>query len=204
MKVKVNFMNNECKEENCSRKSVSRGWCGPHYKNYWRHGNPIGKFIRCSNDMPIQDRLNAKSKINNETGCIEWTGTINPQTGYGGIRFNGKKFSCHRVSWEINNNKSANGKVIMHLCDNKKCINPNHLIVGTQTDNMKDKVTKNRQLKGEQVYGSKLTEKDVKNIIILNRKGKSQSELGRMYNITASAIGNICRRKRWKHVEIQE
>ncbi len=192
----------ECKENHCLKESKTAGFCIRHYKNYSKHGKPDGKFVRCSNNSTIKDRLDSKSKLNPETGCIEWTGTLNPISGYGGIRINGKRFFSHRVSWEEKNKMSAKGLVIRHTCDNPKCINSDHLLSGTQKDNIKDKVIKNRQLKGAQIWNSKLNEEDVKDIILMNKQGKNMSELGRIYDITASAIGNICRRKRWKHVEI--
>lgn len=192
----------ECKENHCLKESKTAGFCIRHYKNYLKYGKPDGKFIRCSNETSIQDRLNAKSKLNLDNGCVEWMGTINKKSGYGGITINGKRFFCHRVSWEEKHKMSAKGLVIRHICDNPKCINSSHLLSGTQKDNMKDKIVKDRQLKGTQIWNSKLNEKDIKDIIFMNRQGKSISELGKIYNITVSAIGNICKRKRWKHVEI--
>jgi hypothetical protein len=95
-----------------------------------------------------------------DNNCIIFGKFITPK-GYGQMRFEGKTHQAHRVAFAKANNLSMSeisGKIIRHKCDNTKCVNPSHLEVGTQYDNMKDKVNRGRQSKGEENGISKLTE----------------------------------------------
>lgn len=76
-------------------------------------------------------------------GCWEWQGHINA-FGYGEIYVNRKHVRAHRLSWEINNGPVPGGLYVCHLCDNPKCVRPDHLFVGTHRDNMQDGKSKGR------------------------------------------------------------
>ena len=95
--------------------------------------------------------------------CIEHKGCVN-NMGYGQVRIKGKTLLAHRVSYATYNNvslASMEGLVVRHTCDNPKCINPNHLIIGTQLDNMKDKVSRGRQAYNEAHWNTKLSSESV-------------------------------------------
>lgn len=79
-----------------------------------------------------------------EDECWEWKGSVNHSTGYGAFGFNSKNTGAHRVSWIIANGEIPNGMCVMHKCDNRICVNPKHLSLGTQDDNAKDRNLKNR------------------------------------------------------------
>jgi len=76
-------------------------------------------------------------------GCMEWVGALY-KSGYAQFWFDGKKQRGHRVIYRLKNGPFAEGLVIRHSCDNKKCINPKHLLIGTQKDNMLDARKRNR------------------------------------------------------------
>jgi hypothetical protein len=78
-----------------------------------------------------------------ENGCWEWDGSIN-QSGYGTIGVNRSSKLAHRVAWEESNGAIPNGLFVLHACDNRRCINPAHLWLGTNDDNMKDMARKGR------------------------------------------------------------
>lgn len=79
-------------------------------------------------------------------GCWIWTGTKMGR-GYGSFRFNGRPTGAHRISWMLANGKlPSSSKVIMHSCDNPACVNPGHLSEGTQSQNVRDCVTKGRHV----------------------------------------------------------
>lgn len=82
-----------------------------------------------------------------ENGCQNWIGGINTG-GYGNFRLNGKVVTSSRMSWLINYGSIPKGMWVLHKCDNRKCVNVNHLFLGNAKDNMKDKVSKGRQSKG--------------------------------------------------------
>lgn len=81
-----------------------------------------------------------------ESGCIEYTGYISPQ-GYGDIIFKTHRWKVHRLYWILLHGPIPEWPeaVVLHSCDNRKCINPDHLSLGTQQENIRDCVGKNRQ-----------------------------------------------------------
>jgi hypothetical protein len=79
-----------------------------------------------------------------EHTCWEWIGHQD-KDGYGRLRVNYEDLRAHRVSWELHNKKKIPPKLmVLHRCDNPSCINPDHLFIGTNTDNMQDAMAKGR------------------------------------------------------------
>jgi hypothetical protein len=94
--------------------------------------------------------LNKVNKL--DGGCWEWTGRLFDNTGYGQYSINSRPVSAHRHSYQVYKGDIPNGLLVRHTCDNRKCVNPDHLIVGTQQDNMNDMVERNRQSQGNTHY----------------------------------------------------
>lgn len=82
-------------------------------------------------------------KVNKTDSCWNWTGAMRPN-GYGCFKVKGKLISSHRFSWELVNGKISDGLLVCHKCDNRKCVNPSHLFLGSQKQNMHDCKSKNR------------------------------------------------------------
>jgi len=128
-----------------------------------------------------------------ESGCWDWTAFANP-AGYGRFRFDGKTVLAHRFAYELYVGPLPEGLWALHKCDNPKCVNPEHLFLGTNQDNITDKVSKNRQY-------SKLTDLQVAAIRELYATGNYyQEHLGAIFNTTQSQISYIVNRKSWKHL----
>ena len=87
---------------------------------------------------------NSHEKGESQSDCWIWAGTQNgpPKKRYGVIRDNYKQKKAHRVSYELHKGEIPDGLVVRHLCDNKLCVNPNHLELGTVSDNNRDKIGK--------------------------------------------------------------
>lgn len=94
-------------------------------------------------ERSLQERLMERVVVNELTGCWEWQGAKN-NIGYGFIRDGNKMRTTHRVSYEEHIANIPQGLCVCHSCDNKKCVNPNHLWLGTVKDNMRDMIKKGR------------------------------------------------------------
>ena len=137
------------------------------------------------------------SKVDKTDKCWMWTAACSSD-GYGNISIKGKTYKPHRVSYEIKHGPIPKGMLICHHCDNKLCVRPSHLFLGTQKDNMQDAVGKGRAARGERHGSSKLTESQVKQIRIDPRMEK---EIAPDYSISNSVVGKIKRRVNWKHIK---
>lgn len=120
-----------------------------------------------------------KTKDNN--GCLEWTGCYNTD-GYPRVFWKGSaNGKLHRIIYELTHKKPATGLVIRHTCDNPKCINPKHLICGTQQDNMQDRVSRDR------TFGLKQPDVDAIKLLY-NSKTYSAKELSLLYQVSLRTI----------------
>jgi len=127
-----------------------------------------------------------------ESGCWEWQG-YKSADGYGQTRCSGRVCSAHRLMYQIALGPIPDNLLVMHKCDNRGCVNPSHLILGTIADNIKDAAQKNRMV-------HKLTFEQVREIRRLNLEGFNQVELAKMYQINQGNISRIISRKRRPHV----
>ena len=132
--------------------------------------------------------------------CWLWQKSKTKQ-GYGQTTYKKKRMYTHRVSWTIHNGEIPDGAQVLHKCDTPPCVNPDHLFLGTNRDNVDDKIAKGRVPLGEQASGSKLTQKQVLEIRKLHAEGLlSQGQLGRNYGVSDVTINNIVHRRQWKHI----
>lgn len=133
------------------------------------------------------------------TECWEWIASV-AKNGYGEFNINRRSHGSHRVAWELTVGPIPSGLWVLHQCDNRKCVNPDHLFLGTVTDNNKDKIKKGRSNRGEKHGHAKLTAKDVVDIRIKVDSGITQTAIAKIYGVDPSTISYICNNKTWSFV----
>lgn len=130
-----------------------------------------------------------------ECGCLVWMGPISKRTGYGHMVIKARPFMPHRVAWEVANGPIPSGMFVLHRCDIRTCINPEHLFLGTHKENMRDMQRKQRSASGERNGAAKLTPSEIAEI-----RGSllSNKRLAAYYGVSPAAIHNIKTMKSWR------
>src|SRR6185437_13664372 len=119
--------------------------------------------------------------------------------------FEGRARLSHRASYQMFCGEIPDGLQVLHRCDNPSCVNPDHLFVGTTTDNMRDMVSKGRNActKGERHPGAKLNASKAFEIKWRSAMGESRNSLAREFSVTKPMIKNIALNRSWQ-LEVQE
>ena len=156
--------------------------------------------------MNDAERFWAKVEKTGENGCWEWTAGLSE--GYGDYWFNGTAVRAHRLSYVLHHPLTIDlwehrEICVCHRCDNRKCVNPSHLFLGSVADNNKDRAEKKRcaDIKGEKHHLAKLTEGQVRDIRIKYANGCiKQQQLALEYGVSHNTISGIIHRIIWKHI----
>lgn len=151
-------------------------------------------------------------KLACEPGCWIWMGELRPN-GYGALKIDGRQVSTHRFSWETQHGPIPEGLCVLHRCDVKTCVRPDHLFLGTNDDNVADMIAKGRNAigdrngsrlhpervpRGETHALSKLSDSQVQEIRAAVAAGTSWATLAKRFSVVKGTIGHVVRGRSYR------
>lgn len=150
-----------------------------------------------------KSRIIERSIVDDKTGCWIWEPLANKGNEYGHLTIGTrtgqtrKTISAHRYSYSLFVGEIPNGMFVCHKCDDKRCVNPDHLFIGTRQDNVDDRERKkrNNHVVGEKVGNSKLKVKDV---LYIRRSNETDRSLAKKFGVSHTTIGRARNGTYWK------
>jgi hypothetical protein len=207
LKHRLNATCDECGKQfyayPCRKRRGLGRFCSNKCRTNFIHGTPIERLYRTTEKLP--------------NGCEIWTG-IKSKEGYGQLKLKYEQKSesrAHRISWILHNGPIPDGMCVCHSCDNPPCINPDHLFLGTNADNVRDCVSKGRTLKGDRSWArthpelvlrggqcgrTKLTSDHVREIRARHALGENPNALAKEFRVSLRNIRSIALRESWRHI----
>lgn len=196
-----------CSAKDCDRIIHGRStYCLMHRKRLARHGD--ANYVNQKHIVgTLQERFDAKYRICADTKCWIWTGGKN-KSGYGTMAPTEFGTLAHRISYGLHvgpipEGEGAHGTCVCHKCDNAACVNPDHLFLGSNAENMLDRDSKGRHrpLRGSANGHSRLAEAEVQEIRQLLNAGIRQADIAERFGVSQATISDIKLRRIWSHVE---
>ena len=182
-----------CKIDNCNRGGrITKGFCRLHYVRFNRHQDPM-VTKQAYKQLTLEQIFLSNVEAVTESGCWVWSGKEHDK-GYGRITYKGKSIFMHRYSYERFKGFIPENMNVCHTCDVTCCVNPAHLFLGTQGDNLRDMIKK-----GRNVGAAKLNVSQVREIKKLLQYQQC-TEIAKVYNILPRAIRNIRNGSSWKNI----
>lgn len=174
-----------CSVAGCNKPHEAKGVCNTHYFRLRRTGT-VERIVRT-----LRDRFNDRVMMDPNSGCWIWAGSYS-KGGYGSIsacgRY-GRTLKAHRVSWELHRGEIPGGMFVCHSCDNRACVNPNHLFLGSSLDNMVDCCLKGR--KAQKLSPEKVME--------IRKRERSAVEYAEQFGVSEFMVYKIWTGERWHH-----
>lgn len=150
-----------CSVDGCEKLLFCKGYCRLHHERWRKHGDPFvvlkggsrkGSKQRAedvarraeANRRPLLQRFESKYMPEPNSGCWIWLGALHTENGYGQLRENRRNINATHVALKLADRPVPTGLFACHRCDTPCCVNPNHLFIGTQADNVADMIAKGR------------------------------------------------------------
>jgi hypothetical protein len=191
----------KCKFEGCLKEAVTMNFCQAHYKQF-RQGKELKPLQLQYHGLSEYDRFMRRVEKGGPKECWNWTGSRMKKDWHGQWRNQvGSIELAHRAAWRMMKGEIPAGLCVLHKCDNPICCNPTHLFLGTHSDNFKDMWGKGRARPksslGEKHGMSRLT---TEKVLAIRASTSTECELAVIYGVSPTTIGDIRRRKTWKHI----
>jgi DNA-binding transcriptional regulator YiaG len=190
-----------CKIPSCDGLVNGHGLCGKHYIRWRRYGDPLGGE---RNHAPPSVRFWRRVERRGPSECWPWTGAA-LSSGYGSFQPGGHRtpsVGAHRFSYAMHYGDIPSGMFVMHACDNKRCVNPAHLSLGTPKHNTADMIAKGRHARMAPVgtdNGKAKLDADGVRFIRANPQ-MSNAKLAAVLGVGASTIQGVRSGRTWAHV----
>ena len=150
--------------------------------------------LAASRRKPIEDAF--WERVVKGPGCWDWSGLFGAD-GYPLLSWNAKNWRANRLSIQFSGRQLKDGELACHTCDNPRCVNPDHLFVGTPMDNMTDARRKGRMPVGEKTGAAKLRDADA---LAIKTSRENKDILAARYGITRASVQNIISGRTWRHL----
>lgn len=185
-----------CNALDCGRPSVARQMCRRHYNAWVRAGGAAEQRRYARKTDTLEQRIRSGSR-RVPSGCIEWVKGCN-QFGYGYLNFRGISYRVHRAAFELAHGQIPDGMVVCHRCDNRRCLNVEHLFLGTGLDNMRDMTAKGRQLHGERHHSARITAATAAEIRRNFRSGIGRPVIAQSLGVSYDVVYRVTTNRSWK------
>lgn len=198
-----------CSYAGCGKPHHSKGWCWDHYRRWRKHDDPEGgRRVQEGHDLSDKFRRKFLRGLRTlENGCQICDTAYRHVSGYYELQISENnvqhRLKCHVFSYMHFKGVIPNRMYVCHKCDNRYCCNPDHLFLGTPSQNAKDMVQKGRGLVGERNHKTKFTERDVLNIYADLDSGMFRSEIAKKMGVSSVTICHIANGRNWRHLYLR-